>query len=47
LIEQCPLEYLTLEYGGIGPVISEKSDRGAIERQLKRLQELVGGNNKR
>jgi len=45
LIGQCPLEYLTLEYGGIGPVISEKSDRGAIERQLKRLQKIIWNSN--
>ncbi|MCK8059706.1 MULTISPECIES: DUF692 family multinuclear iron-containing protein [unclassified Fusibacter] len=35
------LEYVTLEYGGIGPKLAERSKISAIERQLTRLRRMM------
>ncbi|MTI48093.1 MAG: DUF692 family protein [Firmicutes bacterium] len=41
LLDKCSIQYLTLEYGGIGrPKTTGRSKIDAIERQLKRLYEI-------
>ncbi len=41
LCKICNIEYLTLEYGGIGKVKKERSNKEAILRQLTRLKEIL------
>jgi len=42
VLNQCDVKYLTLEYGGIGKIKEAgRSDKDAIERQLKRLSRMI------
>ena len=42
LIERCEIQYLTLEYGGIGKVqLDGRSNKESIERQLVRLTNIL------